>query len=66
ARPGARLDAGRSFGMTLHGSYHDANPLPLTFALDGHACVTEVIGATTARVRHTADDRPVAAQRGAR
>jgi serine/threonine-protein kinase len=47
ARHGARLEAGRSFGMTLRGSYRDANPLPLRFALDGHRCVTEVIGATT-------------------
>jgi hypothetical protein len=47
ARPGARLDAGRTFGMTLRGSYRDANPLPLRFALDGHACASEVIGATT-------------------
>jgi eukaryotic-like serine/threonine-protein kinase len=66
ARPGARLDAGRSFGMILRGSYRDANPLPLTFALDGHPCATEVIGATTERVREAADDRPVGAKRGAR
>jgi serine/threonine-protein kinase len=52
--------------MTLRGSYRDANPLPLTFALDGYPCATEVIGATTERARETADDRPVAAKRGAR
>ena len=66
ARPGARLDAGRSFGMTLRGSYRDANPLPLTFALDGYPCATEVIGATTERVPETAEGKPVAAERGAR
>jgi serine/threonine-protein kinase len=66
ARPGARLDAGRSFGMILRGSYRDANPLPLTFALDGHPCATEVIGATAERVRETANDRPVGAKRGVR
>jgi eukaryotic-like serine/threonine-protein kinase len=52
--------------MTLRGSYRDANPLPLTFALDGHPCVTEVIGATTARVRDTVEDPSVVARRGAR
>jgi eukaryotic-like serine/threonine-protein kinase len=66
ARPEARLDAGRSFGMTLRGSYRDANPLPLTFALDGHPCVPEVIGATTAQVRDSAEDPSVVARRGTR
>jgi serine/threonine-protein kinase len=66
ARPDARLDAGRSFRMTLYGSYRDENPLPLAFALDGHPCGTEVIGATTAGVRDAANDPAVAARRGDR
>jgi hypothetical protein len=66
ARPDARLDAGRSFRMTLYGSYRDENPLPLAFALDGHPCGTEVIGATTARVRDAANDPAVVARRGDR
>jgi serine/threonine-protein kinase len=65
-RPDARLDAGRSFGMTLHGSYREANPLPLTFALDGHPCTAEVFGATTARARDSVDDPSVVARRGVR
>ena len=66
-RPARRAPGRRpSFGMTLRGSYRDANPLPLTFALDGYPCATEVIGATTDRVPETAEGKPVAAERGAR
>jgi hypothetical protein len=52
--------------MTLYGSYRDENPLPLAFALDGQPCGTEVIGATTARVRDAANDPAVVARRGDR
>jgi serine/threonine-protein kinase len=47
ARSNARLNAGRSFTMTLRGGYRDANPLPLAFALDGRRCSARLIGATT-------------------
>jgi serine/threonine-protein kinase len=55
------LAAGRSFTTTLRGGYPDANPLPLTFALNGHPCEAEVIGATTVGDSNPAQDvaRPV-------
>ncbi|UQU64253.1 protein kinase [Couchioplanes caeruleus] len=44
---GAKLRPGRSLTVTLTGSYRATNPLPLTFALDGHPCQAEVLGAVT-------------------
>ena len=45
AKQGAKLRPGRSVSVTLSGSYRLANPLPLTFALNGQTCRAEVIGA---------------------
>jgi hypothetical protein len=47
ARPGKTLAVGRSVTMTLRGGYPDTNPLPLAFALNGHPCDAEVLGATS-------------------
>ncbi len=35
---------GRSRVVTLRGGYQNRNPLPLSFAMDGHPCRTEVLG----------------------
>ncbi|GIE86521.1 serine/threonine-protein kinase [Actinoplanes regularis] len=35
---------GRSRVLTLRGDYRDGNPLPLSFAMNGHPCRTEVLG----------------------
>jgi serine/threonine-protein kinase len=42
------LAPGRSSVTTLRGDYRDMNPLPLAFALNGHPCLAEVLGATSA------------------
>ncbi len=41
------LPAGRSLTVKLHGAYRQANPLPQAFALNGHACDTTLLGATS-------------------
>ncbi|WP_199515217.1 serine/threonine-protein kinase [Nucisporomicrobium flavum] len=46
-KSGAKLRPGRSMTVTLTGSYRATNPLPLSFALNGHPCQTEVLGAVT-------------------
>ncbi|GIF12199.1 serine/threonine-protein kinase [Actinoplanes teichomyceticus] len=35
---------GRGRVLTLRGGYRDRNPLPLTFAMNGHPCRVEVLG----------------------
>jgi hypothetical protein len=57
---------GRSRVVTLRGGYRDRNPLPLSFAMNGHPCRAEVLGSITdpAPVKDdsvsatTAEDRP--------
>jgi hypothetical protein len=44
---GGKLDAGRSLSVPLRGLYQDANPMPTTFALNGHDCESVLLGATT-------------------
>ncbi|MEV4706028.1 serine/threonine-protein kinase [Actinoplanes sp. NPDC049316] len=46
-RSGTKLRPGRSVTVTVTGSYRATNPLPLTFALNGHPCQAEVLGAVT-------------------
>ena len=45
AKNGTELRPGRSATVTLSGSYRVNNPLPLVFALNGHQCQAEVLGA---------------------
>lgn len=45
AKAGTALRPGRSATVTLSGSYRVNNPLPLVFALNGHQCQAEVLGA---------------------
>ncbi len=48
AKDGAKLRPGRSVSVTLSGSYRVSNPLPVAFALNGHPCRAEVLGAVGA------------------
>ncbi|WP_436524162.1 protein kinase domain-containing protein [Actinoplanes sp. HUAS TT8] len=38
---------GRSRTVTLRGGYRDRNPLPLSFAMNGHPCRAEVMGSVS-------------------
>ncbi|GIF09417.1 serine/threonine-protein kinase [Actinoplanes siamensis] len=40
---------GRSGVVTLRGGYRERNPLPLSFAVNGHPCRTEVLGSVNGR-----------------
>ena len=51
-----KLDPGRSLTVPLRGGYREVNPMPLAFVLNGHACESTVIGATTGPGADPADD----------
>ncbi|MFI7540100.1 serine/threonine-protein kinase [Actinoplanes sp. NPDC049599] len=54
AKDDTELRPGRSASVTLSGSYRISNPLPVAFALNGHACRAEVIGAVGAAATEAA------------
>ncbi|MET0493269.1 MAG: serine/threonine-protein kinase [Actinoplanes sp.] len=58
AKNGTELRPGRSATVTLSGSYRVNNPLPLVFALNGHQCQAEVLGAVVVPPPPPAYEKP--------
>ncbi|MDT5042121.1 MAG: eukaryotic-like serine/threonine-protein kinase [Actinoplanes sp.] len=54
-----RLRPGKTAVVTLRGSYREANPLPLAFDLNGHACLVEIFGQTAIVSAEVADESAV-------
>jgi eukaryotic-like serine/threonine-protein kinase len=52
---------GRSRVVTLRGGYRDRNPLPLSFAINGHPCRAEVLGSVSGPTPAKNDDSVSAA-----
>jgi hypothetical protein len=55
-----RLKPGKAVAVTLRGAYRGANPLPLAFDLNGHACAAEVFGSVTANPAQVSSDSATA------